>query len=115
MGYAHIPQRHARRINAFYQETFNPWLNLHRPCLFATEVVSPKGKVVKRYQHADVKTPLECLTQMSATQLVQFKSDVTLPALQAQARSQTDLAATQAMQQAKHDLFASFDKPKRRA
>ena len=48
MGYAHIPQQFAQPINAFYQETFNPWLNLHRPCLFATESVSPKGKIVKR-------------------------------------------------------------------
>ena len=28
-------------------ETFNPWLNHHRPCLFATEVISDKGKIKK--------------------------------------------------------------------
>ena len=44
MGFAHIPQKHATRINAFYQQTFNPWLNLHRPCMYATEVVSPQGQ-----------------------------------------------------------------------
>ncbi len=115
MGYAHIPQHFALRINAFYQETFNPWLNLHRPCLFATAVVGPKGKLIKRYKLADVKTPLECLAMLCASQLVQLKADVTLPLLQALARSQTDLAATKAMQQAKHDLFVSFEKPKRRA
>ena len=53
MGFAHIPQKHAAPINAFYQQTFNPWLNLHRPCMYATEVVSPKGKIVKRYKHED--------------------------------------------------------------
>jgi hypothetical protein len=26
--------------------------------LFASETVSPKGKVIKRYKHEDVKTPL---------------------------------------------------------
>lgn len=31
MGYSHIPQKYAKPINAFYQEVFNPWLNLHRP------------------------------------------------------------------------------------
>jgi transposase InsO family protein len=31
MGYSHIPQKFAEPINAFYQETFNPWLNQHRP------------------------------------------------------------------------------------
>ena len=60
MGYSHIPQQFAKPINAFYHETFNPWLNLHRPCLFATSVTNAKGKIVKRYRHEDVKTPLEC-------------------------------------------------------
>jgi hypothetical protein len=115
MGYSHIPQRFAQRINTFYQEIFNPWLNLHRPCLFATAVISPKGKVSKRYKHADVKTPLECLALLCAKQMVVFTPGVTLSDLQAQARAQTDLAATQAMQQAKHDLFVSFEKPRHRA
>ena len=115
MGYDHIPQQYAKPINAFYQETFNPWLNLHRPCLFATEIISPKGKIIKRYKHKDVKTPLECLAQLSKKGLVTLKKGVTLDALQAQAKSQTDLAAAQAMQRAKSELFARFVKPKRRA
>jgi hypothetical protein len=115
MGFSHVPQVHAKKINAFYQETFNPWLNLHRPCLFATAVTTPKGKIVKRYRHADVKTPLECLITLVAANLVTFKPDVTLAALQAQASSTTDLAAAQAMQRAKSALFESFIKPMRRA
>jgi len=115
MGYSHIPQEYAKPINAFYLETFNPWLNLHRPCLFATEITSPKGKIVKRYRHEDVKTPLECLALLAAKNLVAFKPDVTLAALMTQARAQTDLAAALAMQRAKSDLFASFTKTRRRA
>lgn len=115
MGFEHIPQQYAKPINAFYQETFNPWLNLHRPCLFATTVTTPKGKIVKRYRHEDVKTPLECLTKLAAGKLVTFKTGVTLAALQAQANLQTDLAAAQAMRRAKSDLFARFIKPGRRA
>jgi transposase InsO family protein len=114
MGYSHIPQQFAQPINAFYQETFNPWLNLHRPCLFATSVTNAKGKIVKRYRHEDVKTPLECLVQLSAANLVTFKPGITLAALQLQATSQTDLAAAQAMQRAKSELFARFAKAKRR-
>ena len=30
MGFEHIPQKYANPINAFYQETFNPWLNFHQ-------------------------------------------------------------------------------------
>lgn len=115
MGYSHIPQQYAKPINAFYQETFNPWLNLHRPCLFARSETDEKGKIVKRYRQKDVKTPLECLAQLAAKNLVEFKPDITLAALMTQARLQTDLAAAQAMQRAKCDLFASFAKPQRRA
>jgi hypothetical protein len=115
MGYDHIPQKFAQPINSFYLDIFNPWLNLHRPCLFATSVTLPKGKVVKRYRHEDVKTPLECLTRLHEAGLVKLKPGIAISALLAQAKSQTDLAATQAMQRAKSDLFASFAKPKRRA
>ena len=117
MGYSHIPQQHAEPINAFYQTTFNPWLNLHRPCLFATETVNAKGKIVKRYKPADVKTPLECLILLHAQKKVTLRKGVTIKALQAQAHEQCDLLAAQLMQQAKAHLFESFNKTavKRRA
>ena len=114
MGYSHIPQRYAAPINVFYQQTFNPWLNMHRPCLFASEVVSDKGKIIKRYRHEDVKTPLACLEKLSANGLVKFKKGVTLQALQTQAKAQTDLAAAQQMQKAKADLFELFNKTRAR-
>jgi len=110
MGYSHIPQCFAKPINAFYQDVFNPWLNLHRPCLFATEVLTAKGKIIKRYKHKDVKTPLASLALLSEQGLVTFKPDHSLQALQKLANSQTDLAAAQAMQKAKTALFESFNK-----
>ena len=112
MGYSHIPQKFAQPINAIYQDVFNSWLNLHRPCLFASEVTTDKGKIIKRYLHKDVKTPLECLALLDEKGLLRFKAGVTLAALQAQAKQQTDLAAAQAMQQAKAELFARFNTPK---
>ena len=115
LGYEHIPQQYAKPINEFYRKSFNPWLNLHRPCLFATEIISPKGKIIKRYRHDDVKTPLECLAQLCERDLVTLKQGTTLESLQAQAKSKTDLAAAQEMQLAKSELFASFAKQKRRA
>ena len=115
MGYEHIPQKFAAPINTFYKSTFNPWLNLHRPCMFATEITSSKGKIVKRYKHEDVKTPLECLALLNEKGLVKFKSGITVAALQTEAKAKTDLAAAQEMQRAKSELFASFVKQKRRA
>jgi hypothetical protein len=115
MGYVHIPKKHAQPINTFYQECFNSWLNLHRPCMFATSKVNDKGKVVKVYKHEDVKTPLEALVLLDKLGLVEFKTETMLVDLLAQAKQETDLAAAQKMQQTKQELFASFAKQKRRA
>jgi len=115
MGYSHIPQKFAQPINAFYQEVFNGWLNMHRPCLFATEVVSDKGKIKKVYKNKDAKTPLECLVVLNKTGLVTFKSATTLEGLLLRAGENTDLQAAQEMQKAKADLFEMFNKPGRKS
>jgi transposase InsO family protein len=44
MGYLHIPGSEAEKIQRFYKETLNVYLNFHRPCGFATEVVGKLGK-----------------------------------------------------------------------
>jgi transposase InsO family protein len=113
MGYGHIPKAFAAPINAFYMETFNPWLNLHRPCLFATEVISKKGKIIKRYDPKGAMTPLEKLAQLAAQKKVTFKRGHSLKALQSEALQQSDLAAAQQMRQRKSALFESFQKPRK--
>ena len=112
MGYSHIPQKYAGPIQEFFANTFNSWLNMHRPCLFATEVVSDKGKIKKVYKNADVKTPLECLAALNEKHLVTFKKGITLDDLETKAREKTDLQAVQEMQAAKDALFAMFNKHK---
>ena len=37
LGHDHIPQRFAPLVDTFAQEHLSPYLNHHRPCLFATE------------------------------------------------------------------------------
>ena len=69
MGYSHIPQHFATRINAFYTEHLNPYLNLHRPCLFATERADAKRRVRKIYFSEDVQTPLEKLSRLTSSPL----------------------------------------------
>ena len=49
MGHWHIPQQEAAKIQSFYKETFNTYLNFHRPCGYATETVDKKGKIKKKY------------------------------------------------------------------
>jgi transposase InsO family protein len=113
MGYGHIPKKHAQAINHFYQNHFNPWLNLHRPSMFATSKISPKGKVVKVYKHEDVKTPLEALVLLDKQGLATLKTISILPALLVRAQKKTDLAAAQEMQREKSKLFAGINEQKR--
>jgi hypothetical protein len=115
MGYSHIPRQHAQPINAFYENIFNPWLNLHRPSLFATEIVNEKGKVKKLYHPQDAKTPLEALVLLAANDKVKFKTGQSLEQLEIAAAKQTDLQAAQQMQKAKFALFAGFNKALKRA
>lgn len=115
MGYAHIPKKYAQAINQFYQITFNPWLNFHRPCMFATCKTNTKGKLVKTYKHADVKTPLEALAILEKQGLATFKTTSILAELLIEAKGKTDLLAAQEMQRKKGELFASFIKRKRQA
>jgi transposase InsO family protein len=110
-GYGHIPQRHAKRINAFCRGYLNPLLNLHRPCLFATEVphATRPGRLRKLYRHADVMTPLDKLASLpNAASLL--RPGVQLLDLQQQASAQSDLQAASAMNRARQKLFAAIQR-----
>jgi transposase InsO family protein len=108
-GYGHIPQRFARPLNAFCAEHLTPFLNLHRPCLFATEIDDPvkPGRIRKVYRHQDAMTPLEKLASLSAAQRG-LRAGVTLADLQTQAQARSDLQAATEMNVARQKLFDSF-------
>lgn len=110
-GYEHIPQHFASIINVFNAEHLTPFLNLHRPCLFATTVADPKkaGRIRKVYRHQDVMTPLEKLASLPPN-LRRLKPGVTLEALQAQANTRTDLQVAHDLNVARQALFAAFRK-----
>jgi len=58
MGYFHINKGVVGEINTFYQDYFNPYLNLQRPCGFVTEVrLDKKGRERKIY--GQYTTPYE--------------------------------------------------------
>jgi transposase InsO family protein len=109
MGYSHIPQRFATRINAFYTEHLNPYLNLHRPCLFATERTDAKGRVRKTYFAQDVQTPLEKLSRLPDVDQ-SLKPGLTLPGLLHQAAEMTDNDAARALQRARSALFKDINR-----
>ena len=51
LGYSHIPQRFASLVNTFCREHLNPYVNFHRPCLFAETITGAKGRQRKRYPY----------------------------------------------------------------
>ena len=61
LGHDHIPQRFAPPVDAFAQEHLSPYLNYHRPCLFATEREGANGRVKRVYRARDVRTPYDKL------------------------------------------------------
>ena len=101
-GYSHIPQRHAARFNAFCCEQLNPFLNFHRPCLFATERPDPKkpGRVKRVYLAQDAMTPLTKLASLPGVEGL-LREGITLADLQAKAREQTDLQAAKKLNAAR--------------
>lgn len=68
LGYAHIPQRFAGPVNAFCRDYLNPYINFHRPCLFAETVTDAKGKQRKRYPYR-LMTPYEKLKSLPLVEI----------------------------------------------
>lgn len=103
-GYDHISQHFAARINTFCEVHWVPYLNFHRPCLFAEEKTNDKGKTVRTYPPKLVQTPLEKLASLPKVEQ-HLRPGVYLAELQAQALSQTDSQAAAAMNAAQRELF----------
>jgi transposase InsO family protein len=64
LGYSHIPQRFASLVNAFCRDHLNPYVNFHRPCLFAETITDAKGRQRKRYPYKLMMTPYEKLKSL---------------------------------------------------
>lgn len=60
-----IDKKYAGLINEFNKEWFNIYLNYHRPCGFAEEIVDSKGKIKKKYNKWT--TPYEKLKSLKNT------------------------------------------------
>ena len=113
-GYSHIPQRFAAQINLFCAQHLNPYLNFHRPCLFAEDTVDGKGKVKKRYPQKLVMTPLEKLTSLPDAESF-LKPSTTLNRLKTAATRLTDNQAAQHLNEARRRLFQSIHRRSERA
>jgi hypothetical protein len=112
MGYVHIAAPQAARVQQFYEEHLNDYLNFHRPCGQVEIRTDAKGKqrcVYRRYE-----TPWEVYRTLPNAGRY-LKAGQTLRALTKKARQESDTEAAKRMQQAKRILFADLFPAKRSA
>jgi len=107
LGYSHIPQHFASLVNAFCRDHLNPYVNFHRPCLFAETITDAKGRQRKRYPYKLMMTPYEKLKSLHKAE--QFlKPNITFLQLDAQARALSDNEAVKRLNDARTILFKTI-------
>lgn len=105
-GYEHVPARRAGQFTDFCREYLNPFLNLHRPCLFGTEVPDPRkpGRTRRVHRQGDVMTPLEKLLALPDAQSF-LREGISLDELRQQAGSMSDIEAARRVRRARDKLM----------
>ena len=106
-GHDHIPQRFAGIVNEFALRELSPFLNFHRPCLFATEY-RDHGKVRRKYRREDVRTPYEKLKSLPDAKS-HLKDNTRFDELDRIAYAMSDLDAVRRVNDARRDLFHAID------
>jgi hypothetical protein len=115
LGYEHIPQKWAPRLNDFHRRHFNPYINFHRPCFFPVIETDDKGKQRRRYPYKAMMTPYDKLKSLPNAKSY-LKPGATFEHLDALAHQISDNEAAQKLQQAKRQLFQTiFEQPNRAA
>ena len=114
LGYSHIPQHFASRVNEFTTGVLSPYLNFHRPCHFPTEYTDKKGRIRKRYRYQDMMTPYEKLRSLPEAQS-HLKPGTTVEKLDAIAVEYSDNDAAQRLNEARTKLFQLINKTQQRA
>ena len=104
IGYGHIASEHAELLQKFYTAHFNPYLNFHRPCGFATVSLDARGKRQRRYPAQDYATPYEKLKSLPEAEQY-LKPEVSLARLEQIAFQMSDTAAATKMGIAKAKLL----------
>ena len=105
IGYGPIGSQHAAAWQKFYTAYFNPHLNYHRPCGFATVTTDRRGKRQRRYRADDYRTPYEKLMSLKKRQQY-LKPGIKADLLARQSQQCSDTEAALRMQKAKVELLA---------
>lgn len=105
IGRNHIPKKFAGIINIFYQKYFNPFLNYHRVCSFATDYVDKRGKIKKKY---DIHlTPYARLKSLENAEQY-LKEGITFEMLDKIAYAKSDIEAGEEMRKEKMKVFSKI-------
>jgi len=107
LGYSHIPQRFATLVNGFCRDYLNPYVNFHRPCLFAETITDAKGRQRKRYPYKLMMTPYQKLKSLDLDEQY-LKRGITFKQLDAQACAMSDNEAAQRLNTARALLFKTI-------
>jgi len=110
LGYMHIPQEYADQVNAFNRDYLNPYINFHRPCLFAEIKIDAKGKQRKTYPYKLIMTPYEKFKSLPDA-ISYLKPGLTFLELDQVAMQMTDNEAAKQMQEARSRLFEAVQQP----
>src|ERR1039457_3442430 len=105
IGYGPIGSEHAEAWQKFYTAYFNPYLNYHRPCGFATVATDRRGKRKRRYPVNDYRTPYEKLVSLKKWKEY-LKPGITVDLLARQSKERSDTEAALRMQKVKLELLA---------
>ena len=104
LGHEHIPQQFAPWVDAFTREHLSPYLNYHRPCLFASEREDANGRVRRVYRARDVRTPYDKLRSLPDAE-AHLRSGVSFTDLDAEAHAVSDMRAARTLNSARDRLF----------
>ncbi|MFK5926908.1 MAG: hypothetical protein QM483_09785 [Desulfuromusa sp.] len=108
LGYCHIPQKFAAKVNHFNQDHLVPYVNYHRPCFFPEVFTDNKGKQRKRYPYEQMMTPYEKLKSLLNAETY-LKPSASFQSLDDIAYAISDNEAAKRLQEARWKLFEFID------
>lgn len=107
MGRNHIPRNYAPRINEYYRNYFNHYINYHRVSAYATDYTDKRGKVRKKYETYQV--PYERFKSLPKAEQY-LKPGVTFAELDLIAYAQSDNEYAEILSGAKAKLAKKLQK-----
>ena len=102
-----MPQRFAKLVNEFCSSHLNPYINFHRPCLFAETITDAKGRQRKRYPYQWMMTPYEKLKSLPEAKQY-LRPGITFNDLDVEATALSDNDAARGMNEARAILFKTI-------